>query len=185
MINKREVKRFSLKFGKFFDPLGLFLLIAFFVLPTLAVINLSPQTKSLNSVLGAQSKKEVSIVLIGGVHEYIINEKLSTKSQDFATYTSRLLKRKAGEYSKPILQLQNTFSQDAVFEISGGTQNPTGATISIYMNNQEYILQDSSGTNNTISITLPKNSKNDMYLRFNTQTEIQFGEDIEINLVQK
>jgi hypothetical protein len=185
MINKREAKRFSMKFGKFFDPLGLFLLIAFFILPTLAVINLSPQTKSLNNVLGTQSKKEVSTVLIGGVHEYIVNEKLAFKSQDFATYTSKLLKREAGEYSKPILQLQNTFSQDAVFEVSGGTQNPTGATISILLNGIEYVLQDSSGTNNTISITLPKNSKNDMYLRFNTQAEIQFSEDIEINLVQK
>lgn len=185
MIDKREIKRFNMKFGKFLDPLALFLLIAVFVLPSLAVINLSPKSKSATNVLGAESKQEISTVLVGGIHDYIKEERIDFPNEKRVEYNSVLIKHSPGTYSKPILQITNSFNNDAIVNILGGTQNPTGSPIYLIVNNQEYLLQDSSGDTQEVQVKLPQQSKNIVYLKLDTTTPLLFNEDISITIVQK
>lgn len=185
MIDKREIKRLNIKIGKYLDPLALFLLFAVFILPALAVINLSPRAKSVNNVLGAASKQELSVVLVGGTHDYLNSEKLSFPNEKMTTYQAAILKHEKGEYSKPILQVKNTFNAPTNIEISGGTQTPTGSPISLIFDNTEYTLQDESGSPQTINIKVKEQSTNIMYLRFDSKTSIGFDENFELNIVQK
>jgi hypothetical protein len=185
MIDKREVKRFNMKFGKFLDPLALFLLIAVFVLPSLAVLNLSPRSRSATNVLGAESKEEVSTVLVGGIHDFIKEERIDFPNEKRVQYNSVMIKHNVGTYSKPILQVSNTFGNDATVNIQGGTENPTGSPIYLIVNNQEYLLQDASGNPQDISVKLPEQSKNIVYLKFETTTPLLFNENVSITIVQK
>lgn len=185
MINNREAKRFNLKFGKYLDPIGLFLLIAVFILPALAVVNLSPKSKTVHNVLGAQSKKEISVVLVGGVHDYLKEENISFPSATQSNYEAKLLKRNNGEYSKPILQFSNSYEKEGYVDITGGSENPTGSPISVIFNQKEYLVQDSSGATNVVRVTVPKMSKDVMYLKFDTNTPIKFNEKVSLSITQK
>lgn len=184
MIDKREIKRFGLKIGKFLDPLGLFLLIALFILPTLAVINLSPKSKVVNNVLGAKSQKEISVVMVGGVHDFLKEERIEIPSDDTYIYHAQMIKHDAGTYSKPILQIINTYEKDIEVTVSGGSVNPTGSPFSIIFDEKQYMIQDEKGEQNTIKIQIPKQSKKIMYIQFDTTTPIKFNEDIEVMVVQ-
>lgn len=184
MIDKREIKRAGLKFGKYLDPLGLFLLIAVFILPALAVLNLSPKAKQTYNVLGAKSDKEISVIMVGGLHDYVRNERIEFPSSGSFKYSAKLLKHDIGEYSKPILQLSNTYERDQTVSVVGGTSNPTGSPIYLLFRDKAYLIQDEAGIQNVVSIRIPKQSRESMYLQFNTLTPVLFDEEFEITVTQ-
>lgn len=185
MIDKRELKRLNNKIGKYLDPLALFLLFAVFILPALAVLNLSPQSKSNLNVLGTTSKEEVSFVLVGGVHDIFKEERIQFPNDKYTKYESTIIKHYEGEYSKPILQVKNTFGNDIKVTVSGGTQNPINAELSLIYDGNEYLLQNQAGDIKDIELNIKESSKSIIYLKLVSPISLKFNEKVEINFIQK
>lgn len=185
MIDKREIKRFSLKFGKFLDPLALFLLLAVFILPALAVINLSPKSQARTNVLGTKSKQDISVVLVGGTHPTVVNEKLSFPSDDRSEYSSTISKHEAGTYSKPIVQITNSYNKSAKIDFYGQTENTTNSEIFLIVNEKEYLLQEKNGNTYPISLEVSEQTKSVVYLKIVSDIPQLFSEKFNLTIVQK
>lgn len=182
---KRELKRIQSKFGKLLDPLGLFILLSLFILPALTIVNLSPKAGRSVTVLGTESKPGVGVVLVGGVHDYIKDERISFPQDDIYTYNAQIIKHGTGRYSKPILQLTNFSDKDETLILSGNTQTPTGSEIFLAIDEREYMIQNMSGDMITEQAKIKGSTKPIVYLVIKTSTPLQFNEDIEVNIVKK
>ncbi|MCC7290326.1 hypothetical protein IT417_03700 [bacterium] len=185
MMASREFKRVYNKLGKFLDPVGLFLLLAVFVLPALTVVNLSPRSNQVNNVLGVESKKDVSVVMVGGVHDFLKDERISFPSEGVSKYEAQMIKHDIGSYSKPILQLSNNYESAMNLEVTGGSSNRTNIPLYLIYREKEYLIQDENGITNVANIRIPDRTKDIMYLKFDTSTPLRFNENVEVTIVQK
>ncbi|MCK9368776.1 hypothetical protein M0R04_02245 [Candidatus Dojkabacteria bacterium] len=184
-MDSRGVKRFKAKFGKFLDPFGIFLLIALFLLPALAITNLSPHASITKNVLGVESKPGIGVVLVGGTHSFITNENISFPTDGKTVYQAEMIKRDTGIYSKPILQINNKSDKQDTIIVNGGTTNPTGSPIYLVYRNQTYLIQDTSGNRIFQDIKIEGSEKDIMYLKFDTKMKTNANEEIEIEIVRK
>jgi hypothetical protein len=182
----RELKRLKNRLGRFADPLGILALTLLFVLPSLALINLTPQTTSKEkTVLGVEDKTGIGAVLVGGVHDIVKQEVLSYPTELQFSYSAQLLKRSEGKYSKPIVQLINYSSKPSTVTVSGSTQLPTGTEVSLIVNDSGYIVQRADGDTFTYDVTLPERSKKILYLQLDTTENVSFNDEISLSIVAK
>lgn len=185
-MDKREIKRLRKRFSKFAEPLGILALALMFVLPGLVVLNLTPKTTAKDKpVLGAEDKVGIGAVLVGGVHDIVKEERFSFPTETQYSYEATLIKRSAGLYSKPILQLVNYNSESASVSVSGSTQLPTGSEVAVIVNDQRYLIQDLNGVPSTQEIVLPGSSENIMYLQLDTKEDVGFNDQISLKIVTR
>jgi hypothetical protein len=185
-MDTREVKRLKNRFSKFGEPLGIVALALMFVLPTLAVLNLSPSTSGKEKpVLGVEDKTGVGAVLVGGVHDIVKEETLTFPTDLQFNYSATLIKRSADMYSKPVLQLVNYNSEGTEVTVSGSTQLPTGSEIALIVNDLRYVIQDVNGETSVHEILLPGSSENIMFLQLDTREDVGFNDRIDLTIVSK
>ncbi len=181
---KREIKRFKNRFSSLSDPLGIVALILLFLLPTLAVLNLSPQYKSReDNVLGVIDGEDVGLVMVGGVHDIIKEEYMDFKNEKLVEYSSKIIKAKSSRYSKPIIQITNPKSEKSDIRVSALTQLASSQKISVVLDGFEYILQDTDGTSTPQTISLSPSSKSDIYLVVTNTQDILFNNSVYLTLV--
>ena len=186
-MDKREITRFKTKFGKFLDPFGIFLLVALFILPALAIANLTPHATLTKNVLGAESKPGIGIVLVGGVHDYLKDENISFPSDGKTLYQGVIIKdREVGKtYSKPILQISNMSDKEDSVVVSGGTDDPTGNPIYLVYKGETYLIQDTSGNKIFQTIKISGSDKEILFLKFDANNKTNaFNENIEVEIVR-
>lgn len=182
---KREIKRFKNKVEVFLEPFGLVALAFLFILPALAVINLSPIAKGQKiNVLGVGDGKGVSTVLVGGVHDIIKQEFLTFPTEGQIKYSAQLIKRDAGVYSKPILQIVNDSSEKAEVIVNANTQLGAGSEIVLIVDDARYVIQGDNGEPFTATISLEPMKESIVYLQLTSTNDVKFNDDIEIVLVE-
>ncbi len=183
---KREIKRFKNKVEVFLEPFGLVALALLFVLPTLAVLNMSPVAKNQKviNVLGAEDGKGVSTVLVGGVHEIVKQEFLSFPTELQTKYNAQLIKRPAGVYSKPILQLVNQSSEYSEVAVNATTEFSKGVEVALIVDDKKYIIQNVSGEPLMQRIVLEPAKESIVYLQLTSDSDVKFNDNIEIVLVE-
>jgi hypothetical protein len=163
------------------EPIALGILALLFILPAITVINLQPLTKKLQeiNVLGVSSDLQVN--LIGGTHQ-IFNKENVEKEDNTFTYTTKLTKRDADTYSKPILEIVNRKEETVNIEIYGGTSLPTGSDISLIINDQKYRVQAPKGDVVTQRIQVVPKEKYIIYLYIENFSPVQFEQDFELKI---
>lgn len=184
MIDRRELKRIGNKVGKYLDPLALFLLIAVFIIPAMAVVNLSPKSKPESNVLGARSDQGITIVMVGGIHDFLKDERIEVPTDGMYVYKAEMIKHGVGKYSKPILQIVNSTNNELKIMVEGGTLNPIDSPLYLMYNDNKYSLEEENGNKNSLAINVPKQSKKILFLTFDTQTPLLFNEEVEITISQ-
>ena len=172
-----------------FEPLGILLIIAIFVVPTLAIINLSAETKffpTAQTVLGTTDQKEIKsdISLVGGIHNYIKNEKMEIDPQGFHIYHATIGSREGGNYSKPIIELSNNSENIQTYYFSGAMTIDKNSKVGLTFNDANYIIQDSGELYRT-SISLNPSESVTMFLSINNPNDILFSDEIEIMFAQQ
>lgn len=186
---KREIKRVQKRLSPFLDPLAVVALIMVVVLPTLAVLNLSPLAKkSVNSnanVLGESDGNPIGVVLVGGIHDYITNESLEFPSEKSYTYTASISSHNQGQYSKPVFQIVNNNSSEKTLELLTTIEIPSQTQVSIVMNDKEYVLVSTKGEPYTVTIPLEEASENLAYLRIISQNSVLFSNRIELQITER
>lgn len=180
-MDKREILRFNLKFGKFFDPVIMLLIITILSVSILSFRNLSAQSLTQNeTVLGVQSENQPKIALIKGEHNHIHSEKLEQKSSNHFTYTCFVQKAPKGRISKPIFQLSN-LEQEISFTAQVMYSNSRNSKISIFKEetNTTQILQK-NGQQYTQNIEVDSNTEK-LYLIVENERPVFFNQYVQID----
>lgn len=182
-MDKRDLGRFNIKYGKFFDPLVILMIAVMITTPVLAVKNLSPRVlpaDEISDVLGVQESEEsINFELIRGEHNYITSEKLKEISPNNFKYTTLVKKPPQGRISKPIIEIEG-INKDAVLKTELMNSNSHNSKISVYDNSSEtnYILQEKL---NTYSQNIKVNKNTDtFYIVIENENPVLFNQYIEL-----
>lgn len=188
MFVRRELKRYHNRYGKYLDPIGILALIAIFILPILAVINISPETKTptpnRSNVLGAQVQGDLEVKLMEGTHSVITSESL--KDAYVAplryTYSAVLLSREAGSYSKPLVEITNPTDENVSFRFNI-LEQPQGKTeVGIYLEDKNFIILDAAKEKYAREFTIPANSDQTYYLYLTDTNTVNFNQEVSIQI---
>ncbi len=182
MKNNKFKKSFSL----IIEPIALGLIALLFILPVITVVSLQPITKKLKEidVLGISNKSELKINIIGGTHQIFLNEAVSSDSDGTYIYRTKLTKREADSYSKPILEIVNNKEGSINLDIYGSTLIPTRTEIGLIIKDQKYRLQAPQGDITTQRITLLPKEKYIIYLYVESFSNVMFEEDFELTITE-
>ncbi len=182
-MDKRDIDRFNIKYGKFFDPLIILVIVVMIATPVLAVKNLSPRVLpegEISDVLGVQDGEEsVDFELIVGEHNYITSEKLNEISPSHFKYTALVKKPPQGRISKPIVEIQG-LNKDAVLKTELMNSSSHNSKISVYdsSGDTKYILQEKL---NSYSQNIKVNKNTDtFYLVIENENPVLFNQYIEL-----
>lgn len=173
--------------GKVLEPLALVLLLILIVLPVLTVLNLTPITREFKlNVLGAKTNTTgYSIKLIQGKHEIFTSEKLEELGSNTFEYITNIGKRGKDTYSKPILKIKNESKNTKTFVLEGHTGVNTKSNISIIIEEKSYLLQDSEGQVRKQEIVLSPSDEKILFLFVQNENNVQFSEELRLNITEK
>jgi len=177
-ISKNKKEKFLSSAGKFLEPFGLGLLCLLFIIPALTFSNLTTLTKKVNdNVLGVQDEIGFNIELVGGNHNIFQNEHLYKGDDGQAySYDTKIVSHTQGDYSKPILIVENLSNSTQVISLNGSTEIPIGSRIGIISENKFLELQDSLGDTSTVELTVAPSETTNVFLSVESFTNVQFGE---------
>lgn len=165
------------------EPVALGLLALLFIIPAITVVNLQPITKKLKEldVLGVTNTSELKVNIVGGTHQIFLNENLDSVDGIY-TYQTKLVRRDADSYSKPIIELINNKEENINLEIYGGTSMPTRSDIGIIIKDQRYRLQEPNGDMVIQKLILTPKEKYVIFLYVESFSDVQFEEDFELHI---
>jgi hypothetical protein len=181
MPNKEEVKKV---FTQILEPFALGLLALFFILPIITVMNLTPVTKQLKKidVLGITTQDDVIVRLVEGKHEIFSSESL-TKIEEFEySYSTRIAKRAADSYSKPILEIENRTENRKTVMFWGQTLSNTRSAIYIKAKEKTYTLQEHNGNTREQEIYVLPGEKLVVFLGLENLSGVQFSEIFDMTI---
>lgn len=169
------------------EPIALGLVALLFIIPAVTVVNLQPLTKKLKEldVLGVTNRSELQINIVGGKHQIFLNETIE-KDEDNSKYIYRtkLTKRDADSYSKPILEIINNKEESINLDIYGDSSIPTGSDIGLIIKDQRYRLQQSSGSTVTQNITILPKERYIVYLYIESFSTVKFEDNFELTITE-
>jgi len=165
------------------EPIALGLVALLFIIPAITVVNLQPITKKLQdlNVLGVSNSAQLKVNIVGGTHQIFFNENIQSEDGTY-TYKTKLVKREADSYSKPILEIENGKEEPVNLQIYGGTTIPTRSDIGLIINDQRYRLQESNGDILTQNITVYPQEKYILYRYVESFADVKFEEDFELTI---
>jgi len=163
------------------EPIALGLLALLFIIPSITVLNLQPLTKKIKdlNVLGVSNSSELQVNIVGGTHQIFLNERIQEVDNKY-TYTTKLIKRDADSYSKPIIEIVNPKEESVNLEIYGNTALPTKSNIGLIIKDQRYKLQETNGEIVLQRITISPKEKYLIYLYVESFSDVKFEEDFEL-----
>jgi len=165
------------KIGYFLEPFALGILCLLFIIPAFTFSNLTPLTQNIDSnVLGTQDKTGFNVELVGGSHNVLQNEHLFKNENGNYKYETKILRHTSGNYSKPILLIENLSSVEQNITFTGRTEIPTGSRIGIIYKNKFYELQNNRGETTDRTLTLDPLSTTNIFLSAESFSYVQFKE---------
>lgn len=185
-MKSRDLKLYTNRYGKFFEPLMVLTLLAVFTLPVISVLNISPRTKAdptpkQTDVLGIKAGfTGFEISKIGGQHNIIVSESLLSTSNTRFVYKANIQKRDRGNYSKPILKISNSGNEplQLTFLLKPTTSN---SEIGILYGDTNYVLKDKDG-NIYHHTSTPPVGEQFIYLSVKAGSDVNFSEQVEISI---
>lgn len=165
------------------EPIALGLVALLFIVPAITVINLQPITKKLKdlNVLGVTNSSQLQINVVGGSHLIFQNEKVDLV-EDKYIYKTKLTKRDADSYSKPIIEIINNKEESINLDIYGGTTLPTRSDIGLIIEDQRYRLQEPNGDRRIQKVIIPAKERYIVYLYVESFSDVMFEEDFELTI---
>ncbi len=179
------MKEFWRKINFILGPIGMLAILAIFVVPMLVAINLTAKTRNLYQVLGTQDNRTVVLDLVGGKHRIITEEEF-----DDNKYKTVLKAREAGQYSKPILEIENNSSGEAIIEFYGRVNDSSPITLGLISEREvdskseevvKFILADDNGSEYANEIKLARGEKRILYLDFKSDFDVSYSQEVVIN----
>ena len=182
-ISRNKKKQLGKQFGSFLEPFALGVLCLLFIIPALTFTNLTPIAKNLTSnVLGVQDEVAFNIEMVGGDHNVFQIEHLVKDTDLIYSYNTRILSHNSGNYSKPILVIENLSGNSQEISFKGSTETPTGSRIGLIYNDTFYELQNEIGETNTEILTIGSLDTITVFLSVESFKDIQFTETFYMNI---
>lgn len=183
-MHKRELKRFLQKYGRLLEPITLLLLLGLFIVPILAVLNLSPITilKQGSGVLGVEDSKEVVVATIGGKHEIIKNEFVINRNDGWYRMSVQVDNHPEGNYSKPVLKIMNNTDTKKEISFKGSLSGSINSDIGVLFDKTNYVLLTKTDDFYTHSLELNSGEEKTIYLSVKSETNVLFDEVFELDI---
>jgi hypothetical protein len=176
-ISKNKKQQITSKIGRFLEPFALGILCLLFIIPALTFSNLTPLIQKINpNVLGTKDEIGFGIELVGGSHNVFQNEHLLENEDGSYKYDTKILNHASGDYSKPILLIENISSIDKSVTFSGRTEIPIGSRIGIIHNNKFHVLQDNIGETTEVTLSLDPLNTTNIFLSVEAFSDVHFQE---------
>lgn len=183
-ISRNKRKQFIQKAGSFLEPFALGILCLLFIIPALTFLNLTPIVKNITSnVLGAKDETGFNIELVGGSHNVFQSEHIVKDSDTKYTYDANIVAHNSGEYSKPVLVIENVSNESQSISFSGGTETPTGSRIGLIYNDTFYELQNETGEITTKTLEIEPLDTVTIFLSEESFTDVKFSETFYMDIV--
>ncbi len=186
---KREIKRQLNKYGKYLDILLSFVLVLIFTVPIMVILNLSPIVSAENStlpsnVLGVKTGfvEVTEVKMVGGSHSYIQNENLYTYEDNKYLYSTRVLVRDKGVYSKPIFTISVPTDTKLLVKIWVADDLKSTTQIGILLDKTNYVLKEYSGMQYIREILLSDEGAYTFSLDLRNENNVNFPENIDIHV---
>lgn len=135
-------------------------------------------------VLGVVVDSQVSISPIGGSHNYVTNEKLDLLNENLYTFSTTIIAREAGTYSKPIIRISNSTEEESTFTFALKSEDPSSSRIGILHEDTNYVLRDDAGIFYNPQVTISSGEYVDLFLQVHDEFDVNYNEDLVIKLVQ-
>lgn len=185
-MKSREYKRLQIKYGSFLEPFAIILLLMLYLIPVVAVINLSPRVRQSyeegKSVLGIRNEGALSVTSITGIHSVITNEDFYQQLPHRYVYSAKLSVRDAGQYSKPVLRISNPTSAPQAVEFVASKESSSTSEIGVIFDDVNYILLESSGKVVSRSLEVAPNSEITIYLTVSNASRANFSEYVALEV---
>jgi len=192
----KKKKQYSKFVEWILEPLGVALTIAIFSISTLAVVNLSAETKYFpvsQEVMGVADEEAVvetsdsalQITLVGGVHQFISAETMTKDSENHFSYTASISKRDVGTYSKPFVRMANNTSDPIEIYFSGGLATDSSSKVGVIYNNSNYLIQSPDGNIFKSPIVLNAGESTELYLFVANTNDVLFSDNLSVNIFTK
>lgn len=177
----QKIKHFL---GHILEPIALGVLALLFIIPALTVQNLTPITKKLKdlNVLGVSTQSSVTIDLVGGKHEAFTSENLTKVDDNSYTYSTKLNKREADSYSKPILNIKNTTDKVQDLTFYGQTAISTQSNIKLIIGSDSYKIEDDQGRTYTQKLSIASGQSITVFLAIENLNGVQFSSDFTMQI---
>jgi len=197
MDERKSLEKIKNLLDKFIQPFGVLLILGLFILPVLAVINLSPKTgKFYSDVLGANDSKvlEISKVNTNSKDYYIdnsksdspilLNTRLEKVSSSYYKYYGELQNREAGTYRYEDISINNNSDQEKTIKVEGKTESGSTTRISIKSRNMLLMLQSEQGEHFDHVIKVNPGEEIKLQIVIYNRSSIFFNEDLKLFITE-
>jgi hypothetical protein len=183
---KRELKRVKNKITPLLEPFAIVALLSLFILPALVLVNLTPVTSTQNNtknVLGLDDKPgNTGVLMVGGTHSIITNEKFEAKDNGISVYATTLKARGMGTYSKPIIQIDNPSGHEVTVEFVSYSSSSLYSDVVLKYDNNLVSLATSQGASAVGKVVVGANKTVNVYLEVANALPISFDQNLQIEV---
>lgn len=182
---KRELRRFSEKYGRTFEPFLVIAILVIFAIPILTVVNLTPETRAQksNNVLGVTDEGVLAINSVGGTHDVVKDETVKNEDDGSKTYSATIKAHEAGRVSKPVFEVVNNTGDAKTIRALARTEDSANLKVGVIFNDTNYVLQDVNGEQFFHDFKLESGQKVTLYLTVESEKNMAFDEVVNLKLL--
>lgn len=180
----KNIRRATKKFLVFFDPflvIGIFIL---FLIPTLTVINLTPQYLSQpqkKEVLGVNQDSELRIIPNNTINDGIKIQDYEPNTNGIYQFNMSHPSHTAGKYTNKLFSCQNSSKRERPLTFSISAEElPQQTRIAIRYNDTNYILLHNDGNMYTPTLKVPATSNAHFFLTIDSENDTYFESSFSI-----
>lgn len=179
---KREQTNMRNKVLQLLEPVFVVLTVCAFALPIMAVLNLSPITKTYSDVLGTNTGKLLKIDLVEDKNSVAFGSYVESVSDNSFRITSNIEAITSGQINFKSFSLKNTSDNEIKLYVSGSLESSSATEMGFISEGGKQILQTQDTTLFTKEVYLPAGESKVFELYLNSKTGTNFTDKLSINV---
>jgi len=179
---RRETKIIKQNLLNVLEPLIALIVITIFIFPTLAVINMTPKTKSFSDVLGVNTSKLVKIDVADGKSALATKPFIDNVTDNSFRIGVNVSPLTSGDNKFKMFTIRNISTQDIKVLVTGSLESSTQLEMGFVQDTGKLVIQSSNGTLFTKEIILPASESKNFEVYISTELGTNFSDKLNINI---
>lgn len=181
-----KLQKFTDKFGIFLDPFIILGILSLFLIPTLTVLNLTPDTmpeSQKQTVLGTTDTSTVFITPNVEKSDGIWMDGVSQIDDETYTFTFSHSAHKKGQYVNLIFTAENPTEDEKKLHIISGFEGVAmGTKVSVMVNDVKFVVLGPDGKTYPPTIYIQPDEKIQAYLVIENDQDVNFDSGFSLDL---
>jgi hypothetical protein len=179
---KRETKVIKQNLLSILEPFIALVVIAIFVFPTLAVINMTPNTKSFSDVLGAQTSKLVKIDVEDSTSALAAKPYIDNVTDNSFRIGVNVSPLTSGDNKFKMFTIRNISTKDVKILVTGSLESSTQLEMGFIQDSGKLVIQSNNGTLFTKEIVLPASESKNFEVYISSELGTNYTDKLNINI---